>query len=692
MKLRSIPGIGYRMEQKLSQHGLVFVSHVLDLGRVEAERLLCLILGPGNGKKILQFCLGVDHRPVQKAVRKTIGAECNYGVRFDGPYGLDYMMLGLAKEVEKRMEYVGVTGKRITLKVMQRKEGASEPAKFLGHGSCHHLSKSRDIPTSTAPTRHSNIISDIGMKLFADLGISKDEVRGMGITMSKLSTEAENAVPGANKMSDWLKQASADSCTVSNSESLVHDGTESNVCDSKTHAGHTKRHKECAPSFREDLVEEDGSTLQRQRSVRFSLDIEQCSSARYSPFSGSGTTNAAASEHSCGEDQQESLLDQDGISDVFIPSASQIDKDVLCYLPEPLQREISQKLALTLQSSEPTCQHQLRQSEVNRTPQPFIEGVQDWSVTNTPCPGQRQTQTSGVSYENSILLPSPSQIDQEQVMALPKSLREEVLRMMGEKAGCAPLEHLADDSLRVHPKKARRVAPRKKRKVGVSRRRLKTCEGNDSDGFKQVSMKRMLKLATIKSGKEILKDDLEGNFILPRELDCLPLEMQLQVVNDEMRRVTKEPNVPPKDRSGPRYLLSANQDVAIQKNSYQKCSATVHLDGASLEEKCKANHSPDMCCIEPAVNDFYKDNVVPLFEWIRSHPDPTLDDISKVQNFFSVCISEKRLDDVVKLLRSMKNMEDGWIKDTYARIIGFVENEFVRQEGLDLDSHWLGLR
>eukprot|EP00957_Ditylum_brightwellii_P102690 7826082-Ditylum_brightwellii.AAC.1 len=266
------------------------------------------------------------------------------------------------------------------------------------------------------------------MKLFADLGISKDEVRGMGITMSKLSTEAENAVPGANKMSDWLKQASADSCTVSNSESLVHDGTESNVCDSKTHAGHTKRHKECAPSFREDLVEEDGS----------------------------GTTNAAASEHSCGEDQQESLLDQDGISDVFIPSASQIDKDVLCYLPEPLQREISQKLALTLQSSEPTCQHQLRQSEVNRTPQPFIEGVQDRSVTNTPCPGQRQTQTSGVSYENSILLPSPSQIDQEQVMALPKSLREEVLRMMGEKAGCAPLEHLADDSLRVHPKKARR--------------------------------------------------------------------------------------------------------------------------------------------------------------------------------------------------------------------------------------------
>eukprot|EP00957_Ditylum_brightwellii_P156108 11882595-Ditylum_brightwellii.AAC.1 len=127
-----------------------------------------------------------------------------------------------------------------------------------------------------------------------------------------------------------------------------------------------------------------------------------------------GTTNAAASEQPYGENQQKSLIDQDGISDVLIPSASQIDKRILCHLPEPLQGKISQKLALTLQSSEPTCQHKVRQSEVNRTPQQFIEGVQDRSVTNAPCPGWRQTQTSGVNYENSILLPSPSQIDQEQ--------------------------------------------------------------------------------------------------------------------------------------------------------------------------------------------------------------------------------------------------------------------------------------
>lgn len=30
--------------------------------------------------------------------------KCNYGVRFDGPYGVDYMLEGLTKEVQKRME------------------------------------------------------------------------------------------------------------------------------------------------------------------------------------------------------------------------------------------------------------------------------------------------------------------------------------------------------------------------------------------------------------------------------------------------------------------------------------------------------------------------------------------------------------------------------------------------------------
>ena len=81
---------------------------------------LCGIIGSGNGSKIYNYCCGIDTRPVEIAERKTIGAECNYGVRFDGPYGVDYMMDGLAKEVQKRMTTVGVLARHITVKVKER--------------------------------------------------------------------------------------------------------------------------------------------------------------------------------------------------------------------------------------------------------------------------------------------------------------------------------------------------------------------------------------------------------------------------------------------------------------------------------------------------------------------------------------------------------------------------------------------
>mmetsp|Transcript_22627 Transcript_22627/g.28987 ORF Transcript_22627/g.28987 Transcript_22627/m.28987 type:complete len:105 (-) Transcript_22627:150-464(-) len=58
--------------------------------------------------------------------RKTIGAECNYGVRFDGPYGIDNIMNGIVKEVEKRCLRICCRGKKLTLKIMKRQENAKE--------------------------------------------------------------------------------------------------------------------------------------------------------------------------------------------------------------------------------------------------------------------------------------------------------------------------------------------------------------------------------------------------------------------------------------------------------------------------------------------------------------------------------------------------------------------------------------
>ena len=46
-----------------------------------------------------------------------------------------------AGEVHRRMRAAGVAARTVTLKLKRRKEGAPEPPKFLGHGSCDNMSR-----------------------------------------------------------------------------------------------------------------------------------------------------------------------------------------------------------------------------------------------------------------------------------------------------------------------------------------------------------------------------------------------------------------------------------------------------------------------------------------------------------------------------------------------------------------------
>ena len=143
---------------------------------------------------------GKDDRSVKSKVNeipKTIGAECNDGVRFDvGPYGVSYMLDGLAQEVVRRMVDVGIIGGRhVLLKVKERKPNSGPPGKFNGMGSCFDRSKGCNIAGFSAKSnltmkdkisRDSSVISRMALKLFEERSIDKKEVYGMGIVISKL--------------------------------------------------------------------------------------------------------------------------------------------------------------------------------------------------------------------------------------------------------------------------------------------------------------------------------------------------------------------------------------------------------------------------------------------------------------------------------------------------------------------------
>lgn len=197
IRLKDIPGVGYRNNEKLQSLGL---THVHDVWEISSGQLVNTI-GEGNAAKIYGYCHGQDEREVKTPERKTIGAECNWGVRFNGPYGPDFMIQGLAKEVEKRMTNTGYLGTHLVLKVKLRKEGAGRPGKHLGHGKCNDHSKSCYLP-GRYPTRDAGIISKSAIELFNEFGFDQNEIRGMGIVIDKLKSEEDEE----DGIAGWLNK------------------------------------------------------------------------------------------------------------------------------------------------------------------------------------------------------------------------------------------------------------------------------------------------------------------------------------------------------------------------------------------------------------------------------------------------------------------------------------------------------
>jgi impB/mucB/samB family C-terminal domain len=149
--------------------------------------------------------------------------QCNYGVRFDGPYDVDLMIEGLCKEVEKRMTNVAVKGIKVTLKVKQRKAGAPPPPKYLGHGSCHNLSKSNEVKSGVA-TRDWNCFYEVVMNLYSELNVDKADVRGMGVVISNLVADAaEKQVMATPKQSvaKWFNNNATKSDAVSSKRKVA---------------------------------------------------------------------------------------------------------------------------------------------------------------------------------------------------------------------------------------------------------------------------------------------------------------------------------------------------------------------------------------------------------------------------------------------------------------------------------------
>lgn len=119
-------------------------------------------------------------------IRKSVSAEVNYGIRFTEMYELDNFLRQLCTEVHSRLKEIDSKGKTITLKYMVRAEEAPvETAKFMGHGFCDKVTKSITLASTTDDV---SIITSTIFGIKSALNVTPEELRGIGIQISKLET------------------------------------------------------------------------------------------------------------------------------------------------------------------------------------------------------------------------------------------------------------------------------------------------------------------------------------------------------------------------------------------------------------------------------------------------------------------------------------------------------------------------
>lgn len=216
LPIKALPGIGHVLEEKLKRR------HIKTCGqlRMISKESLQKDFGFKTGDMLWNYSRGIDNRLVGVIQEsKSIGAEVNWGVRFNDLKDSQHFLVNLCKEVALRLQGCAVQGRTFTLKVKKRRSDAEEPIKYMGCGDCENLSHSITVPMATDDV---DVLQRIASQLFGYFHIDVKDIRGMGLQVSKLES-ADNANQGheRNSIRSWLNTASAsnrEQCTISSLE------------------------------------------------------------------------------------------------------------------------------------------------------------------------------------------------------------------------------------------------------------------------------------------------------------------------------------------------------------------------------------------------------------------------------------------------------------------------------------------
>ena len=188
MVVGDLPGVGWTLKAKLKEIGVLLCR---DLKAISKERLM-RDFGQKTGETLYNSCRGVDTRMlVTNQQRKTVGAEVNWGMRFETTDQVQAFVRELVREVTKRLTEAKFMGRIITIKVKRVQANAGTPIKFLGHGLCDSFSRSVTLASATSSP---DVIYREAWALYQILKVPDPELRGMGIHLSRLEPPAAGEV------------------------------------------------------------------------------------------------------------------------------------------------------------------------------------------------------------------------------------------------------------------------------------------------------------------------------------------------------------------------------------------------------------------------------------------------------------------------------------------------------------------
>ncbi|KQK17302.1 DNA repair protein REV1 isoform X2 [Brachypodium distachyon] len=203
LPIKALPGIGYTVSAKLKCKEVEYCGQLRNISKDALQK----DFGKKISNMLWSYCRGIDHSVVEAVQEtKSVGAEVNWGVRFNENKDADNFLVNLSKEVSLRLQGCGLQGRTITLKVKTRRKGAGEPVKFMGCGDCETMSRSTTI---TGATDSLVTLQRIARQLFAAFHVDVKEVRGVGLKMSKLEhADSARGAPQGNMLKSWLGSSS----------------------------------------------------------------------------------------------------------------------------------------------------------------------------------------------------------------------------------------------------------------------------------------------------------------------------------------------------------------------------------------------------------------------------------------------------------------------------------------------------